>query len=72
MTFLCRFLSQISPFHGLNAIFCAAPSCASPKEKLLENRCSETRFGQLKMERLYSQHFETIRQAKDETIDWLP
>ena len=33
--------------------------------------CSETLFGSLKVERLHGQRFETIRQAKDETIAWL-
>jgi putative transposase len=35
------------------------------------NACSETLFGSLKVERLHGQRFETIRQAKDETIAWL-
>jgi putative transposase len=34
-------------------------------------RPSETLFGSLKFERLYGQHFGTIRQAEDETIAWL-
>jgi putative transposase len=33
--------------------------------------CSETLFGSLKVERLHGQHFETVRQAKDEALDWL-
>ena len=28
-------------------------------------------FGSLKVERLYGQRFETIREAKDEVIAWL-
>ena len=36
-----------------------------------DNACSETLFGSLKVERLHGQRFETIRQAKDETIAWL-
>jgi hypothetical protein len=36
------------------------------------NACSETLFGSLKVERLHGQHFETLRQAKDEaeTLGW--
>ena len=30
-------------------------------------RCSDP----LKVERLHGQHFETVRQAKDEALDWL-
>jgi len=36
-----------------------------------DNACSESLFGSLKVERLHGQHFETIRQAKDEAVDWL-
>jgi transposase InsO family protein len=36
-----------------------------------DNACSETLFGSLKVERLHGQRFQTIRQAKDETIAWL-
>jgi len=36
-----------------------------------DNACSETLFGSLKVEWLHGQRFETIRQAKDETIAWL-
>jgi hypothetical protein len=36
-----------------------------------DNACSETLFGSLKVERLHGQRFETIRQAKAETIAWL-
>jgi putative transposase len=36
-----------------------------------DNACSETLFGSLKVERLHGQHFETLRQAKDEALDWL-
>ena len=32
---------------------------------------TETLFGSLKVERLYGRRFETIREAKDETISWL-
>jgi transposase InsO family protein len=36
-----------------------------------DNACWEIPFGSLKVERLHGQHFQTIRQAKDETIAWL-
>jgi len=36
-----------------------------------DNACREALFGSLKAERLHGEHFETIRQAKDETLDWL-
>jgi transposase InsO family protein len=47
-----------------------APSM-SRKGNCWDNACSETLFGSLKVERLYGQRFETIRQAKDEAIAWL-
>jgi len=43
----------------------------SRKGNCWDNACSETLFGSLKVERLHGQRFETIRQAKDETIAWL-
>jgi hypothetical protein len=43
----------------------------SGKGNCWDNICSETLFGSLKVERLHGQRFETIRQAKDETIAWL-
>jgi hypothetical protein len=36
-----------------------------------DNACSETLFSSLKVERLHGQHFQTIREAKDETMAWL-
>jgi putative transposase len=36
-----------------------------------DNACSETLFGSLKVERLHGEHFATLRQAKDEALDWL-
>ena len=36
-----------------------------------DNACSEALFGSLKVERLHGEHFETLRQAKDEVLDWL-
>jgi transposase InsO family protein len=43
----------------------------SRKRNCWDNACSETLFGSLKVERLHGQRFQTIRQAKDETIAWL-
>ena len=43
----------------------------SRKGNCWDNACSETLFGSLKVERLHGQRFETIREAKDETISWL-
>jgi putative transposase len=43
----------------------------SGKGNCWDNACSETLFGSLKVERLHGQRFETVRQAKDETIAWL-
>ena len=43
----------------------------SRKGNCWDNACSETLFGSLKVERLHGQHFETLRQGKDETLDWL-
>jgi putative transposase len=50
---------------------CAIPPSMSRKGNCWDNACSETLFGSLKVERLHGQRFETIRQAKDETIAWL-
>jgi transposase InsO family protein len=43
----------------------------SRKGDCWDNACAETLFGSLKVERLHGQRFQTIRQAKDETIAWL-
>jgi len=43
----------------------------SRKGNCWDNACSETLFGSLKVERLHDRRFETIREAKDETISWL-
>jgi len=43
----------------------------SRKGNCWDNACSETLFSSLKVERLHGQHFQTIREAKDETIAWL-
>ena len=43
----------------------------SRKGNCWDNACSETLFASLKVERLHGEQFQTIRQAKDETIAWL-
>ena len=43
----------------------------SRKGNCWDNAPSETLFASLKVERLHGQRFETIRQAKDETLAWL-
>jgi transposase InsO family protein len=43
----------------------------SRKGNCWDNAPSEALFASLKVERLHGQRFETIRQAKDETIAWL-
>jgi putative transposase len=43
----------------------------SRKGNCWDNAPSESLFASLKVERLHGQHFQTIRQAKDETIAWL-
>jgi putative transposase len=43
----------------------------SRKGNCWDNECVETLFASLKVERLHGRHFQTIRQAKDEFLDWL-
>jgi putative transposase len=43
----------------------------SRKGNCWDNACSETLFASLKVERLHGKQFQTIREAKDETIAWL-
>lgn len=43
----------------------------SRKGNCWDNACSETLFGSLKVERLHGMQLQTVRQAKDETLDWL-
>jgi putative transposase len=50
---------------------CGITPSMSRKGNCWDNACSETLFGSLKVERLHGEHFETLRQAKDETLDWL-
>jgi len=56
--------SQLLKRHGI------VPSM-SRKGNCWDNACSETLFASLKVERLHGKQFQTIRQAKDETIAWL-
>jgi len=57
-------LSEVLKEHGIT------PSM-SRKGNCWDNACSETLFGSLKVGRLHGRRFETIREAKDETISWL-
>jgi putative transposase len=50
---------------------CTITPSMSRKGNCWDNACSETLFGSLKVERLYGEQFETIREAKDATIAWL-
>lgn len=50
---------------------CSIRPSMSRKGDCWDNACSETLFASLKVERLHGQRFQTIRQAKDETLDWL-
>ena len=50
---------------------CSIRPSMSRKGDCWDNACSETLFASLKVERLHGQRFKTIRQAKDETLDWL-
>ncbi len=56
--------SQLLQGHGIT------PSM-SRKGNCWDNACSETLFGSLKVERLHGRRFETIREAKDATLNWL-
>src|SRR5260370_34189435 len=50
---------------------CGITASMSRKGNCWDNASSETLFASLKVERLHGQRFETIRQAKDETLAWL-
>jgi putative transposase len=50
---------------------CGITASMSRKGNCWDNAPSETLFVSLKVERLHGQRFETIRQAKDETLAWL-
>jgi putative transposase len=50
---------------------CSITPSMSRKGNCWDNACSETLFSSLKVERLYGQRFQTIREAKDEVIAWL-
>ena len=56
--------SEILKGHGIT------PSM-SRKGNCWDNACSETLFSSLKVERLHGQRFQTIRDAKGETVSWL-
>ena len=59
--------------HEFNQVLneCGITPSMSRKGNCWDNACSETLFGSLKVERLHGMRFQTIRQAKDETLDWL-
>jgi putative transposase len=59
--------------HEFNQVLneCGIKPSMSRKGNCWDNACSETLFGSLKVERLHGMRFETIRQAKDETLNWL-
>ena len=50
--------------HGITASMSRKGNC-------WDNAPSETLFASLKVERLHGKRFETLRQAKDEVLDWL-
>ena len=50
---------------------CGITPSMSRKGSCWDNACSETLFGSLKVERLHSKRFRSIREAKDEALDWL-
>jgi len=50
---------------------CGIAASMSRKGNCWDNAPSEALFASLKVERLHGQRFETIRQAKDETLAWL-
>ena len=56
--------SRMLQEHGITASMSRKGNC-------WDNAPSETLFASLKVERLHGQRFETIRQAKDETLAWL-
>ena len=50
---------------------CGITASMSRKGNCWDNAPSETLFASLKIERLHGERFETLRQAKDETLAWL-
>lgn len=50
---------------------CGITPSMSRKGNCWDNAPSETLFASLKVERLHGESFQTIRQAKDETLAWL-
>jgi transposase InsO family protein len=50
---------------------CGITQSMSRKGNCWDNACSETLFGSLKVERLHGKRFRSIREAKDEALDWL-
>jgi transposase InsO family protein len=50
---------------------CGITASMSRKGNCWDNAPSETLFASLKVERLYGKRFASLRQAKDETLDWI-
>jgi putative transposase len=50
---------------------CGITPSMSRKGNCWDNACAETLFASLKVERLHGMRFTSIRQAKDEVLDWL-
>ena len=50
---------------------CGITASMSRKGNCWDNAPSEALFASLKVERLHGECFETIRQAKDEVLNWL-
>ena len=59
----CRY-TELLATHGIKASMSRSGNC-------LDNACSETLFGSLKVERLHGMEFHSHREAKDATLDWL-
>jgi putative transposase len=62
--YACDDISEVLREHGIT------PSM-SRKGNCWDNACSETLFSSLKVERLYGQRFQSIREANDEVTAWL-
>jgi transposase InsO family protein len=74
---LVRIGSLVLIFTALSGVFCRAQKESDkPQGRLSKGNCwdnapSEALFASLKVERLHGKCFDTIRQAKDEVLNWL-
>lgn len=59
-----RCYTDLLASHGIKASMSRKGNC-------WDNACSETLFGSLKVERLHGMQFQSHREAKDATLDWL-